>query len=322
MNQLVTIITPVYNVSKYLPKCLDSLINQTYKNLEIILINDGSTDNSGDICDEYSKKDDRIKVIHKENGGVSSARNAGLKVMSGQWLFFVDPDDWIELATCEKILDLALATNSDIYAYGILIHNEDSEDTRKESDTSLEGKIEKIDALKYIITGSAFSKAIWNKFYKKSAIQDIYFDEQFKIGEDVAWLLEAVSKSKDIYYISQVFYNYLILRQGSLITGNKIDMLAEKNFSSVYAWISTIEILNPISKDLAKLQKSKFAKYLIILRMRAISNKRRDLLPTINANLKTTLIPFLTTNANGLSAKIKGLIAIILPRTSNKIWKF
>ena len=103
-NNLISIIVPVYNVSEYLPRCLDSLINQTYKNIEIILVNDGSTDNSLEICKKYAEKDLRIKVIDKENGGISSARNTGIAEASGEWIGFVDSDDYIEPCTYEIFL--------------------------------------------------------------------------------------------------------------------------------------------------------------------------------------------------------------------------
>lgn len=94
---LISVIVPVYNVENYLCKCVDSIINQTYNNLEIILVDDGSTDGSASICDEYVLKDSRVKVIHKENGGVSSARNIGIAEASGEYICFVDSDDWLEL---------------------------------------------------------------------------------------------------------------------------------------------------------------------------------------------------------------------------------
>ena len=94
---LITVIIPVYNVEKYLKECLESIINQTYKNLEIILIDDGSTDASGEICDEYSKRDNRIRVVHKANGGLSSARNLGLDIANGEYVTFIDSDDYIDL---------------------------------------------------------------------------------------------------------------------------------------------------------------------------------------------------------------------------------
>ena len=103
VTDLITIVVPVYNVEKYLRKCIDSILNQTYKNLEIILVDDGSPDNCGQICDEYAKKDNRIKVIHKENGGVSQARNVGIDNSNGEFIAFVDPDDYIEKEMLYKL---------------------------------------------------------------------------------------------------------------------------------------------------------------------------------------------------------------------------
>ena len=96
MEEKISVIIPVYNVEPYLRKCLDSVINQTYRNLEIIIVDDGSPDNCGAICDEYAARDDRVIVIHKKNGGVSAARNDGIRIASGKWITFVDPDDWCE----------------------------------------------------------------------------------------------------------------------------------------------------------------------------------------------------------------------------------
>ena len=102
MNEKISVIVPVYNVEQYLERCVDSIINQTYKNLEIILVNDGSTDNSGQLCDELAKKDDRIRVIHKKNGGLSDARNVGIDVAEAELIGFIDSDDYIDE---EKISD-------------------------------------------------------------------------------------------------------------------------------------------------------------------------------------------------------------------------
>ena len=113
-NNLISIIVPIYNVEKYLKKCIDSIINQTYKNLEIILVDDGSPDNCGKICDEYAKKDNRIKVIHKENGGVSSARNVGVENATGEYIGFVDSDDYIEKDMYEVLINNLKKENADI----------------------------------------------------------------------------------------------------------------------------------------------------------------------------------------------------------------
>ena len=118
MNDIVSVVIPVFNVEKYIAKCIESLISQTYKKLEIILVDDGSTDYSGKICDEYSKLDNRIFVIHKENGGVSSARNIGMKKTTGSWVSFVDSDDWIETDFIEQLLSEGTKEEADVVLCG------------------------------------------------------------------------------------------------------------------------------------------------------------------------------------------------------------
>lgn len=113
MEDLISIIVPIYNVEKYIHRCIDSIINQTYENIEIILVDDGSSDGSGEICDEYQRKDERIKVIHKKNGGLGFARNSGLDVASGKYVTFIDGDDYIGLTHIEKMHTLITETNSD-----------------------------------------------------------------------------------------------------------------------------------------------------------------------------------------------------------------
>ena len=113
-GERISVIVPVYKVEPYLRKCLDSIVNQTYRNLEIILVDDGSPDNCGRICDEYAERDKRIRVIHQKNGGVSSARNEGLKIASGDWIGWVDSDDWIEPDMFEYLLENAKKSKADI----------------------------------------------------------------------------------------------------------------------------------------------------------------------------------------------------------------
>lgn len=115
---LISVIVPVYNVEKYLDKCVDSIVNQTYKNLEIILVDDGSPDNCPKMCDNWAKKDKRIKVIHKENGGVSSARNVGIDNAKGEYIGFVDSDDWTEKKYIQKLYEVLIQENADIALCG------------------------------------------------------------------------------------------------------------------------------------------------------------------------------------------------------------
>jgi glycosyltransferase involved in cell wall biosynthesis len=114
---LISIIIPVYKVEKYLEQCMNSVFNQTYRNIEIILIDDGSPDRCGLMCDEYAVKDSRVKVVHKTNGGVSAARNKGLEEADGDWILFVDSDDWVESDVCEVALKTAMENNADIVMF-------------------------------------------------------------------------------------------------------------------------------------------------------------------------------------------------------------
>ena len=119
MNPLISVIIPIYNVEKYLARCVDSIVNQTYKNLEIILVDDGSPDRCPQMCDDYVEKDSRIKVVHKNNGGLSDARNTGIAVATGEYISFIDSDDWIDLETYDLVLEKMLATNSQIGAFNL-----------------------------------------------------------------------------------------------------------------------------------------------------------------------------------------------------------
>src|SRR5690554_2285343 len=124
-NELISIIVPVYNVEQYIEKCMVSILSQTYRNIEIILIDDGSTDNSGNLCDTYSAIDPRVKVIHKKNGGISSARNSGLEVAMGEYIGFVDPDDWIETNMYESMYSNIKRNNSEICICNYIIDGSD-----------------------------------------------------------------------------------------------------------------------------------------------------------------------------------------------------
>ena len=202
MNK-ISIIVPVYNVEQYLGKCLDSIINQTYKNIEIILINDGSTDNSLEICNYYKEKDSRIIVINKENGGQSSARNSGLKVSTGNYIMFVDSDDKINLRCCELLIDTILKNNSDIVIG-------DSSSDEKEIDKDLQFDDNKVELINKDILYNYFldgKVAPWGKLYKRSIISDIEF-EHGKISEDLDFNYRVFERCKNFSFIKLPVYYY------------------------------------------------------------------------------------------------------------------
>ncbi len=238
----ISVIVPVYKVEKYLNKCVDSIINQTYKNLEIILVDDGSPDNCGKICDEYSKKDNRIKVIHKENGGLSSARNAGLEIATGDYIGFVDSDDWIEKSMYSDMLNCAVKNNADVVRCGFFRH--ENENIECVNGTQMEYILDKEYRLIELIDGGLLEGAAWNKLYKKYIFQDIRYDETIFRNEDSIATYYILKKAYNVVFIDKCEYNYLIRSGSILMSGlnlNSFDMIKiskifiedEKNNSNI-----------------------------------------------------------------------------------------
>lgn len=207
-KDLISVIVPVYNVEKYLKRCVDSIVNQTYKNLEIILVDDGSKDKSGAICDEYEKIDNRVKAIHKQNGGVCSARNMALQEAKGEWIAFIDSDDWIELNYFEELYNCAIELNSDIVICG---YNRVTENKKESINNS--GKIIELNSREFLIkllnpqTGYGFCHM---KLYKRDSIKDIIFNTSLKVGEDALFNEMVAQNVKRVCLVEKNLYNYRI----------------------------------------------------------------------------------------------------------------
>ena len=203
---LVSIIVPIYNVEQYLRECIDSIIKQTYKNLEIILVDDGSPDNCGQICDEYAKKDDRIKVIHKENGGLSSARNAGLDIATGEYISFIDSDDYVSNNFIEELYSLCIKCDADIAECDFVKFTDKIEVQKK--DKVIE-KYSTIEMQEQIYTENYIKTiVVWNKLYKKYLYEKLRFP-QGKINEDEFTTYKVFDSSlKNIAVTSEILYYY------------------------------------------------------------------------------------------------------------------
>lgn len=207
-NSLVTIIVPVYNVAPYLRKCINSILNQTYKNLEILLIDDGSTDESLSICRHFEKSDCRVNVLHQENKGVSSARNFGLSYMSGEYVLFVDADDWIEPDMVEKLVaELIENRTSDVVFCGYREIEDNTDRILKIVSPNLHKCVSRDDGVAEIF--GSYSTMLWNKLFRTSLIgPENLFDESLKIGEDELWMIDTLKKSCSIVLIGTPLYNY------------------------------------------------------------------------------------------------------------------
>ncbi|MDV4769588.1 glycosyltransferase, partial [Enterococcus faecium] len=182
----ISIIVPVYKVEPYLRKCVDSILAQTFTDFEVILVDDGSPDNSGKICDEYASKDSRVRVIHKKNGGLSSARNAGIDVARGKYLGFVDSDDYIEKDMYELLYDNIVKEQADLSICGIY----DIYAGKKVKILPEEYKVlDKVSAMKIVLEAQSFSVHAVNKLYKKELFNKIRYPENI-ITEDAAVILD------------------------------------------------------------------------------------------------------------------------------------
>ncbi|MBR6253598.1 MAG: glycosyltransferase [Clostridia bacterium] len=216
-NSLISVVVPIYKVEDYIHKCLDSIINQTYKNLEIILVDDGSPDNCPLICDEYAKKDSRIKVIHKKNGGLSDARNSGIRLAKGQYIGFVDSDDYLDLDMFEYLYTLLNKYNADISTCGYrdvgIIENDGIV-------PNIETELDRTEALKLLATNGLLKDYAWNKLYKLNLFLDNRIEyPSGKVMEDIATTYKLIEKSNKVVLGNRCLYNYL--RRSGSITGDK-----------------------------------------------------------------------------------------------------
>lgn len=226
---LISVIVPVYNIEQYVEECVDSIVNQTYRNLEIILVDDGSTDCSGEICDRLAAEDERIIVIHKQNGGLSSARNAGLDIAKGEWIGFVDGDDYIEITMYQELLQvakkfhapLAIGTYKEFPVENGIQYGYNKKTEVLEGDTLIKS---------YVMMNGEYqlSPAVWTRLYHKSLIGKKRFPYGY-VHEDVCFTTEVFCQCKRAAYIEYPYYNYRIDRTDRIM--NK--QFSQKNLSDL-----------------------------------------------------------------------------------------
>lgn len=218
-NRKVSLVIPVYNTENYLEKCLESAISQTYKNMEIICVDDGSTDGSGEIMDEFVRRDKRIIGIHQKNKGESNARNTALRIASGDYIGFMDCDDWIEPDMYEELVSALEKTNADMAIAGF--YQEFEENGKKQITVRNEKEVKhkvfgKESLLRYLYERDSYRTFayIWDKLYKRKVIypcieKTVYFDESMKLGGDVLFLAQCALNINCAVYLDKNFYHYL-----------------------------------------------------------------------------------------------------------------
>lgn len=218
MEKLVSIIVPVYNVENCLKKCVDSIISQKYNNLEIILVDDGATDKSGAICDELALTDKRIRVLHKQNGGLSSARNAGLKIATGLFVMFIDSDDWIKQGMVSDLYKTLIQGDADLAVCGVIM-------TDGIKEVPLEWYKKRMvfqtdEALDELIDNQILTSHAWNKIYKYEIIKDVPFPEG-KLYEDIRMMHFVVERCRKVAVTDKRYY-YYYQRPNSITTLPKL----------------------------------------------------------------------------------------------------
>lgn len=257
MSNMVSVILPIYKVEKYINKAVNSVLNQTYKNLEIILVDDGSPDNCGKICDDYAKKDKRVKVVHKKNGGLASARNAGINIANGDWIYFMDSDDWIELNTIEKTINFAAKNNCDMCLFDF----DTCYGNLKMPRTALKHEENVFTALNDKNVFIAYACAggfAWNYIAKANIIKQLRFDEEFSIYEDQTFKWQLYEKIASFCYLKETFYHYRYVLK-SLSNSSDYDIeLRFKSLDRIYAIGCEIVSKNGFPANAVKAVHSKY----------------------------------------------------------------
>lgn len=222
MKDLISIIVPIYKVENFLNRCIESIVSQTYDNIEIILVDDGSPDNCPIICDEWAKKDGRVKVIHKKNGGLSDARNAGIDNASGEYVLFVDADDSIDVSLCEKVMTF-MRPEIDIVSFGYRRVYDDCGDPAT-GDMTFE-LYDNEEAFRRYINRTPFTHMAWDKLYRRTLFEGVRFIKG-RLAEDMAMTYLLFAKARKVGHLNYSLYLYYI-RENSIMGTGKLQLVLD-----------------------------------------------------------------------------------------------
>lgn len=207
MEKIISVIVPVYNVEDYLPKCLDSILNQTFVDFELILVDDGSTDVSGKICDEYAQLDERIKVIHQKNGGLSNARNSAVAIAKGKYYSFIDSDDWVDEHMLFEMYTQAVLNEADIVIAGHFIVNLDTS-IKENIKVKAQRILNRIEATSLILEDKEIHSFAWDKLYRRELFEGIQYPEN-RVFEDTATTYKLFNRAIRLVQMDKAYYYYL-----------------------------------------------------------------------------------------------------------------
>ena len=308
---MISVVVSVYNMGKYLDRCVASLLAQTYQDYEILIVDDGSTDGSSAVCDAQILKSPRIQVFHKENGGLSSARNYGINHAKGEWIIFPDPDDWVEPEYLEKLLDIQQSNHADMGICGYYLTSGGSDvfgPTLTEPFV-----IDRAEAMEYLIRPYTFNVVVWNKLLNLEVIKKhrVFFDEELLNGQDKHFCARYFQYCNSFAYDPVALYHY------SQDTGGvtRFSALNERKMSALLALQKTAELLRENYPDLMEIQYSELAAVCLkfIYMYYYYGTRNREILHRLTRTYKAHRKGFYATKVYTPSQKRFSRIAAVWP---------
>lgn len=286
---LISIIVPVYNVEQYLDRCMESLLQQTYHRLEIILVDDGSTDSSAAKCDEYAERDSRVKVIHKCNGGLSDARNAGLELVTGEYIGYVDSDDWIEPEMYARMYHACIGHDAQLAVCRYFSEYSTKSASGADPVPAQSGKVVPLsreELLKiYIRDDDAYViyNSVWSKLFRRDLVKGMVFPKG-RNSEDIMYTTRAFCKAERAVYLDQCFYHYVLDREGSIMNAARGERMFRDELPFWREHIACIrEMVSPQMADLAGYY---FQRRLLFYYIDARNAKNQEVASRLVAELK------------------------------------
>ncbi|MCL2661794.1 MAG: glycosyltransferase [Oscillospiraceae bacterium] len=313
---LISIIVPVFNTEEYLSRCIDSILDQSHKNLDIILVNDGSTDSSGEICDRYAETDARIQVIHQANAGVSFARNTGLDNARGEWIGFVDSDDWIKPDMYAELIKAAIENNKMISCCDYIRYfsatrqeyrNQQQDNnpitmTREQSiEFSLDPKIPNLE-------GYAVSLILHRSLLEALNPSPLRFDTDIHYAEDWLFIIQLLIQADGIVHVPMALYFYF-QREGSAIYS-----INERRMTGPAALRQIIKLVQPISSHLMILAQSRYARASLVLVGLLCHNKKYEDVPMFRKQARPYTYELLFSNIFSIKMKAEHMVALFFPK--------
>lgn len=282
-KDLISVIVPVYNVEQFLDRCMQSILRQTYQNLEIILVDDGSTDASSEMCDSYARQDSRVKVLHKPNGGLSDARNAGLKLASGDYIGYVDSDDWIEPDMYEQMHHACVENNARL---AVCRYFNEYKDRAESGGSGSVVPLSREELLKIYVGGHSsyvIYNSVWSKLFERELVQGMVFPKG-RNSEDIMYTTRAFCKADKAVYLDTSFYHYVIDREGSIMNAAGVERMFR---DEIPFWREHITCINEmVSRQMADFARYHFQRRLLFYYMDAVGSGNHEIASRIVREIK------------------------------------